>query len=54
MSRLTDLYREFETAWQYAKAADAVGRYDLAGFWENRAFEIFEKIKELKTQEEAN
>ena len=48
MSRLTDLQREFETAWQYAKAADTVGRYDWAAMFEQKAFEISEEIEELK------
>lgn len=51
MSKLANLQRELETAWQYAKAADTVGRYDWAAMFEQKAFEISEEIEELKAQE---
>lgn len=43
---------ELETAWKKARAADTLGRYQEAAWWENRVAAIAEEIKRIKGDSE--
>ena len=46
---IAQLKREIITAWENSKAADTMGRYAEASWWEGRAIELSEELKRRKS-----
>lgn len=49
-TRANYLQNEIEIALRNAKAADTLGRYDLASWWEQRAIELSEELGNLQLE----
>lgn len=47
MNRESELRKHIDEAWRNAKGAETAGRYDWASYWESRAEQLIEELKEV-------
>ena len=47
MSKADELRKQIDEAWRNVKGAETAGRYDWALYWEGRAEQLIEELKEV-------